>query len=176
MKKTIKQKISEEKQFSPGQFLIYRGHTYFFVKYLEKNKCIITGNPDINDTHYQFPMLLSDIRKKSTSQRITLNGLRTKAADFSDFAFGKNRTALMPIKKLQEEIQELEECLEKGEEPDSEYADLLLILIDSFRKYYGDDVDMQYWLDACSEKLDINYTRDWSFNEKDKVYRHVKPE
>jgi hypothetical protein len=105
---------------------------------------------------------------------ITFNDVKDKAAKFSDFAFGKNRTALMPLAKLQEEIEELKECLEKGKEPDSEYADLLLILIDSFRKYYGDDVDMQYWLDACSEKLDINYTRDWKFHEEDKVFRHVK--
>jgi len=174
MKQTIKEKIAGSKDYKRGDEIIYKALTFYFVKHLEGDAVIISCDPKLNK-RYEFAVTLDDICKHpGWDEPITFNQVKDKTAKFSDFAFGKNRTALMPLAKLQEEIEELKECLEKGEEPDSEYADLLLILIDSFRKYYGDEVDMQYWLDACSEKLDINYKRDWKFHKEDKVFRYVK--
>lgn len=105
---------------------------------------------------------------------LDLNELKDKAAAFSDSKFGKDRTAILPLKKLREELVELEEALIKKEDPLGEYADCFLILIDSFRKYYGNDVDMQTLINACSMKLDVNDEREWKFNEEDGVFRHVK--
>lgn len=105
---------------------------------------------------------------------LDLNELKYKAASFSDKHFGESRTAILPLKKLREELVELEEALAKKEEPLGEYADCFLILIDSFRKYYGNDVDMQTLINACSMKLDVNAEREWKFNEEDGVFRHIK--
>jgi len=105
---------------------------------------------------------------------MNLNELKDKAAAFSDKHFGKGRSPLGPLKKLDEEVKELIESIEKCEDPGDEFADCILLLIDSFRMHYGNDVDMQKLIDDCSKKLDLNETRVWELHTKDGVYRHKK--
>ena len=106
---------------------------------------------------------------------INLNELKYKAAKFSDQMFGTDRPAHLPLKKLSEESAELAECLIEGKiDPLDEYADCFLVLIDSFRKYYGTDVDMQTLIDACSKKLDVNTKREWKYNPETDTFNHVK--
>jgi hypothetical protein len=105
---------------------------------------------------------------------LTFNQLKDKAAKFSDSHFGADRPAHLPLKKLSEEAKELAECLIDGNiDPLDEYADCFLVLIDSFRKYYGDNVDMQKLIDACSKKLDVNTNREWKYNPDTDTFRHV---
>lgn len=105
---------------------------------------------------------------------MNLNELKYKAADFSDRKFGADNPPTAAIHHLDEEQQELLECFEKGEDPLDEFADCFLMLIDAFRKYYGDDVDMQKLIDACSDKLDVCETRVWGKPDDRGVYKHIK--
>jgi len=103
---------------------------------------------------------------------MNLNDLKNKAANFSDSQFGKDRLPVEPLKHLKEEVDELMEALTNGGDPETEYADCFLLLIDSFRKYYP-GLDMQHLIDVCSRKLDINASRQWKLDD-DGVYRHIK--
>ncbi len=105
---------------------------------------------------------------------MNLNELRDKAADFSDRKFGANNPVTAPVHHLKEEVEELLECFEKEEDPLDEFADCFLMMIDAFRKHYGDDVDMQKLIDACSDKLDVCETRVWGEPDEKGVYKHIK--
>jgi len=102
------------------------------------------------------------------------NELKNKAAKISDETFGRANPVKAPILKLVEEIGELLECLDKNEDPQVEFADCFLLLVDAYRKYYGDDVDMQTLIDVSSEKLDIVAKRKWGTPDKNGVYKHIK--
>ena len=103
-----------------------------------------------------------------------LNELKDKAADFSDRTFGSKNPTTAPIHHLVEEVEELLECLENGTDPLDEFADCFLMLVDAFRKYYGNDVDMQKLIDACSDKLDVCETREWGKPDEKGVFKHIK--
>ena len=105
---------------------------------------------------------------------MNLNELKDKAAKVSDETFGKDRPAIGPVKKLRDEVDELLECFEKGEDPGEEFADCLLILIDAYRKHYGDDVDLQKLIDESSKKLDVVSKRKWKETAKPGVFQHVE--
>ena len=47
------------------------------------------------------------------------------------------------------------------------------MLIDTFRKYYGNDVDMNDLIDMASKKLDVCETREWGDPDKNGVYKHL---
>ena len=101
-----------------------------------------------------------------------MNELKDKAARISDKVFGE-RPAIGPIKKLKSEVDELLECLEKGEDPGEEFADCFVILLDAYRKHYGDDVDTQKLIDDSSDKLDVLLDRNWEEVEEG-VFQHIK--
>ena len=103
---------------------------------------------------------------------MNLNELKDKAARISDKVFGE-RPAIGPIKKLKSEVDELLECLEKGEDPGEEFADCFVILLDAYRKHYGDDVDTQKLIDDSSDKLDVLLDRNWEEVEEG-VFQHIK--
>ena len=105
---------------------------------------------------------------------MTFNELRDKAVTFSDGTFGKGRQAKAPIHHLVEEVQELLDALKNEEDPEMEFADCFLLLIDAFRMHYGNDVDMQKLIDAASKKLDICFQRKWGEPDKNGVVRHIK--
>jgi hypothetical protein len=104
---------------------------------------------------------------------MNLNDLKYKAADFSDRTFGKTNPVTAPIHHLKEEVDELLECLENNTDPSDEFADCFLMLIDTFRKYYGNDVDMNDLIDMASKKLDVCETREWGEPDKNGVYKHL---
>jgi NTP pyrophosphatase (non-canonical NTP hydrolase) len=103
-----------------------------------------------------------------------LNKLKDKAANFSDRKFGHRRNAAKLIYKLKEEVDELHEHLNTGKDPSFEFADCFLIIIDAYRMYYGDDVDMQKLINDCSKKLDICEERVWGNPDKHGNFKHIK--
>lgn len=105
---------------------------------------------------------------------MNLNELKYKAAQVSDEMFGKERGPIGPVKKLRDEVDELLECFEKGEDPGEEFADCLLILIDAYRKHYGDDVDLQKLINDSSDKLDVVTNRIYKETDIPGVFQHVK--
>jgi len=107
---------------------------------------------------------------------MNLNELKYKAAQVSDEMFGKERGPIGPVKKLRDEVDELLECFEKGEDPGEEFADCLLILIDAYRKHYGDDVDLQKLINDSSDKLDVVTNRTYKETDVPGVFQHVKEE
>lgn len=105
---------------------------------------------------------------------MNFNELKYKAAKISDEKFGRENPVSAPILKLIEEIGEVLDCINKGEDPQVEFADCFLLLVDAYRKYYGDDVDMQSLIDVASDKLDIVAKRKWGSPNEHGVYKHVK--
>jgi hypothetical protein len=103
-----------------------------------------------------------------------LNELKYKAAEFSDRTFGVHNPITGPLHHMHEEIDEVIHCLAYGTDPLDEFADIFLMLVDAFRKHYGDDVDMQKLIDASSEKLDVNETRTWGEPDEYGVIKHIK--
>ena len=103
-----------------------------------------------------------------------LNELKYKAADFSDRTFGINNPITGALNHIYEEVDEVILCLGEKIDPLDEFADIFLMLIDAFRKYYGDDVDMQKLIDACSKKLDVNESRKWGEPDENGVIKHIK--
>lgn len=104
---------------------------------------------------------------------MNLNGIKDKAARISDQMFGRGNPATAPILKLMEEVGEVLDCINKGEDPKVEFADCFLLLIDAYRKYYGDDVDMQTLIDVSSDKLDIVAKRKWGKPNEHGVFKHI---
>lgn len=105
---------------------------------------------------------------------MNLNELKYKAADFSDRTFGVTNPISGPLHHIHEEIDEVINCLDTGTDPLDEFADCFLMLIDAFRKHYGNDVDMQKLIDASSDKLDVNEKRTWGKPDKNGVIKHIK--
>jgi len=105
---------------------------------------------------------------------MNLNELKYKAAQVSDDMFGRDRPAIGPIKKLKDEVDELLECFEEDKDPSEEFADCFLILIDAYRKHFGDDVDLQKLIDDSSDKLDVVMKRIYKETVVEGVFQHIK--
>lgn len=184
IKKAIKNVIRKDAGYEALKILLRADEKFSkdFLKYYKKDQlnlcCLVLDsakddlvekgkmNQNVNDAFGN--KFIFDLNE------IDLNELKDKAAKFSDEHFGKERTADLPLKKLSEESIELIESLKQKEDPLYEYADCFLVLIDSFRKYYGDDVDMQTLINACSKKLDINAERKWEYDKEKDVFNHKK--
>ena len=106
--------------------------------------------------------------------KLTLDQLKYKAAQVSDDMFGKGRPAIGPVLKLKDEVDELLECFENDEDPSEEFADCFLILLDAYRKHFGDDVDLQKLIDDSSDKLDVVMNRIYKETDVPGVFQHVK--
>jgi len=107
---------------------------------------------------------------------MNLNELKYKAAEFSDKTFGRDNPPTASIRKLRGEVDELLECFEKGDDPSEEFADCFLLLIDAYRKHFGDDIDLQKLIDDSSDKLDVVSTRSWGEPDEHGVFQHIKEE
>jgi hypothetical protein len=105
---------------------------------------------------------------------MNFNELKYKALRFSDKTFGRGNPITGPLTHMHEEIDEILLCLKEGTDPLDEFADVFLMLVDAFRKHYGDDVNMQILIDAASKKLDVNATRKWGKPDKNGVIKHIK--
>lgn len=118
-------------------------------------------------------------KQHDLSQYMTLDELKDKAASFSDETFGKdNEKRLIPVlKKFQNETQELLDAIaskKSKDEVNDEFADVFALLIDLYRMYHGNDVDMQTLINITSNKLDICKTRTWGEPDENGVRQHIK--
>ncbi len=81
-------------------------------------------------------------------------------------------SALGSLKKLKEEVAEIEVNITNGERDIMEYADCLMCLFDSARRQ-EEPILIQEIFDAFEKKLEINKKRTWIKNDKGS-YSHVK--
>ncbi|MFW6225718.1 MAG: dATP/dGTP pyrophosphohydrolase domain-containing protein [bacterium] len=94
--------------------------------------------------------------------------LRKNIYDFSEKTFGKGRSYREPLHHLKEEIDEV---LESGEE--SEYADCLLLLLDSYSKRYPKK-NVSDLIKSSEDKLEILKERKWNKPDENGVFKHKK--
>jgi len=81
-------------------------------------------------------------------------------------------SALGSLKKLKEEIAEIEVNISEGERDVMEYADCLMCLFDSARRQEN-PITISEIFDAFEKKLEINKKRTWTKNDNGS-YSHVK--
>lgn len=81
-------------------------------------------------------------------------------------------SALGSLKKLKEEVSEIEVNISEGERDVMEYADCLMCLFDSARRQEN-PITIQEIFDAFEHKLEINKKRTWVKNGNGS-YSHVK--
>ncbi len=81
-------------------------------------------------------------------------------------------SALGSLKKLKEEVAEIEVNITNGERDVMEYADCLMCLFDSARRQ-EEPILIQEIFDSFEKKLEINKKRTWVKNDKGS-YSHVK--
>jgi NTP pyrophosphatase (non-canonical NTP hydrolase) len=93
--------------------------------------------------------------------------LQDELGQWADATFGP-RTPHSLLHHLHEEVGELMEAIHD----ESEWADCLTLLIDSYRLATGKNTDDL--LKACFEKLEINRQRTWNEPDHNGVCRHVK--
>ena len=93
--------------------------------------------------------------------------LQNELGQWADTTFG-NRTPHSLLHHLHEEVGELMDAIDD----ESEWADCLTLLIDSYRLATGKNTDDL--LKACFEKMEINKKRTWSEPDKKGICRHVK--
>ena len=98
----------------------------------------------------------------------TLEDIKNSIAEFSDRKFGANRPYTAPLHHLKKEVDEV---IEKGEI--SEYADCLLLLLDSFRKKYP-ETHTDWLIENCRVKILVCENRDWCEPDENGVIEHVR--
>jgi hypothetical protein len=99
---------------------------------------------------------------------MNLNDIKNIIAEFSDKTFGADRPYTAPLYKLAEEVQE---AIDGGKM--EEYADMLLLILDSFRKKYP-LTDAQILLDYCEHKVkNILPNRVWGNPDVNGAYHHI---
>ena len=81
-------------------------------------------------------------------------------------------SALGSLKKLKEEVDEIEVNIYQGERDVMEYADCLMCLFDSARRQEN-PITISEIFDAFEKKLEINKKRTWTKNDNGS-YSHVK--
>jgi hypothetical protein len=99
---------------------------------------------------------------------ITLDQLRDRIAEFSDRVFGKDRPYTAPLHHLKKEVDEV---IDDG--AIEEYADCLLLLIDSYRKKFP-GIPTSWLLDAANSKINVLETRTWQKPDENGVFEHIR--
>ena len=82
----------------------------------------------------------------------------------------KEATAISSLRKLEEEIKEIESDINEGKIVPEEYADALMCLLDSAGRQ---GIGVEEIIAAFSEKLEKNKKRVWKKNT-DNSYSHIK--
>jgi hypothetical protein len=79
-------------------------------------------------------------------------------------------TPIASLRKLESEIQEIEDDIKNGFQVPEEYADALMCLFDSAGRH---GISVEEIIKAFAVKLDINKARKWKKNP-DNSYSHIK--
>jgi hypothetical protein len=99
---------------------------------------------------------------------ITLERLKINIANFSDKTFGIDRPYTAPLYHLKKEI---DETIEDGDI--EEYADMLLLLLDSFRKKHPTKNTLDL-LQVSQNKIVICESREWGKPDENGVIEHIR--
>lgn len=121
-----------------------------------------------------------------------INYLRDEIKEFSVGQFGPRTDPRGPLNHLKEEVNELIESIEKVDELDSnspfyyeeyqkekkneeeEWADCILLLLDSFRIRYGSHTSYNKLLHFALNKLEVIKSREWEKEPDENGVYHSK--
>lgn len=113
---------------------------------------------------------LNSLIKPTPFNTITLQSVSDKISKFSDETFGKDRPFTAPLHHMKLEV---EEVIQSGDE--EEFADVLLLLLDSYRKRFPknstDDL-----LNCSANKIEALKYRKWQKPDENGVFQHVREE
>ncbi len=99
---------------------------------------------------------------------ITLEIVKNAISEFSDRKFGTDRPFTAPLHHLKKEVNE---AIESGEI--EEFADMQLLLLDSFRKKFPNSTTEDL-LNVCMDKIQTCEKRIWGKPDKNGVVEHVR--
>lgn len=138
--------------------------------YPDNDQCIRCNKwfeavPDIKLKKDSSISILEDFWFPETKSKF--QKLQDELGQWADETFGP-RTPLSLLHHLKEEVGELMDA----PHDESEWADCLTLLIDSYRLQTGKNTDQL--IDACFEKLDINKQRTWNAPDENGISRHIK--
>lgn len=121
-----------------------------------------------------------------------LNYLKEEITEFSEGQFGPRKDPRGPLNHLKEEVIELidsidevdkyrsddpfthEEYAKAKKNEEGEWADCLLLLLDSFRIRYGNGVSFDKILHFALKKLDVIKNREWEKTPDENGVYHSK--
>lgn len=120
-----------------------------------------------------------------------LNYLKEEIKEFSDGQFGIRTDPRGPLNHLKEEVIELIDSINEVDQLDPEFtdselytkakkneeeewADCLLLLLDSFRIRYGDGVSFDKLIHFSLNKLNVIKTREWETEPDENGIYHSK--
>lgn len=113
-------------------------------------------------THYVEHSLLHPYQN-------SLELLRLEVSNWAGETFGKERSFAAPLHHLKEELQEIID----GDGDIYEYADALILLLNSFSVKYPDTTAISL-VKAARAKMEINKLRKWQEPDAQGVVRHIK--
>lgn len=97
-----------------------------------------------------------------------LQDLIDNIAEWSDSVFGTGRNPTAPLHHLKEEVDETI----KEPYDDSEYADMLMLILDAYRMKGGNAKEL---IEYTYNKLEINKNkREWGEPDINGVVKHIK--
>ena len=103
-----------------------------------------------------------------TSYNPSIQGVSDKIAKFSDVTFGEDRPFTAPLHHMKLEV---DEAIESGNE--EEFADILLLLLDSYRKKHPLKSTKDL-LNCANAKIEKLKTRKWQKADERGVVQHIR--
>lgn len=157
-------------------FFVYFYTTLLFsivlaINLLSYNSFVIINGTEVSiNLIYNMGLFIFAFRQIAIEYETSkkFESLRKNIYEFSLKTFGTERSYKAPLHHLKEEI---EEVMEDGAE--SEYADCLLLLLDSYSKRYPNN-KVSDLIRASEDKLEILKTREWNEPDKNGVFKHKK--
>lgn|GEM_PF-893548 len=98
----------------------------------------------------------------------TIQSVSNNIATFSDEVFGIDRPFTAPLHHMKKEV---DEAIESGDK--EEFADLLLLLLDAYRKKFPLNTT-QDLLNESQDKIEICKSRKWSKPDENGVIEHIR--
>lgn len=111
---------------------------------------------------------LNSLVKPTPFNTVTLQSVSDQISKFSDETFGKDRPFTAPLHHMKLEV---EEVIQSGEE--EEFADVLLLLLDSYRKKFPKNSTNDL-LNCSANKIEKLKSRKWQKPDENGVFQHVR--
>ena len=128
------------------------------------------GKLNLKNKYFDVSKYIKFVKNKMENKK-TIFQLEEERYAWSLATFPK-ASALGSLKKLRDEVDEIEENIKEGKRDVMEYADVLMCLFDSARRQEN-PIPIQEIFDAFEQKLEINKKRIWAENDNGS-YSHIK--